>query len=60
VFVEALVVEPTSEAGAAPEESPSTGFLPITLALALFVTGLFVLGIIPGFSCGDNTAAERD
>jgi hypothetical protein len=56
------VVEPTSdaEAGAAPEESPSTGFLPITLAVVLFVTGLFVLGIVPGFSCGDATAMERD
>jgi hypothetical protein len=52
------VVEPTSEAGAAPEETPSTGFLPITLALGLFVTGLFVLGIVPGFSCG-NEAVEQ-
>ena len=52
-----IVVEPTSEAGASPEESPSTGFLPITLAVVLFVTGLFVLGIVPGFSCGDETAS---
>ncbi|MEM7152698.1 MAG: hypothetical protein AAF799_07640 [Myxococcota bacterium] len=29
-------------------EPASTGFLPLTLAIALFVTGLFVLGIIPG------------
>jgi hypothetical protein len=47
------VVEPPSDAGAAPEESPSTGFLPITLALVLFITGLFVTGILPDFTCGD-------
>ena len=29
----------------------STGFLPLGLAISLFVTGLFVLGIIPS-SCG--------
>ena len=28
------------------EEPTSTGFLPISLALVLFVTGLFVLGYI--------------
>jgi hypothetical protein len=33
-------------------EPTSTGFLPIGLAISLFVTGLFVLGIIPGVSCG--------
>jgi hypothetical protein len=29
----------------------STGFLPLGLAISLFVTGLFVLGFIP-WSCG--------
>lgn len=33
------------------DEPQSTGFLPLSLAVALFVTGLFVLGIIPS-SCG--------
>jgi len=33
-------------------EPSSTGFLPISLAISLFVTGLFVLGLIPGVSCG--------
>jgi hypothetical protein len=33
-------------------ESPSTGFLPLSLAISLFVTGLFVLGLIPGVQCG--------
>ncbi|MBK6916309.1 MAG: hypothetical protein IPH07_02805 [Deltaproteobacteria bacterium] len=28
-------------------EPSSTGFLPISLALALFITGLFVLDVIP-------------
>jgi hypothetical protein len=32
-------------------EPQSTGFLPLSLAISLFVTGLFVLGIIPS-SCG--------
>lgn len=32
-------------------EGLSTGFLPISLALVLFVTGLFVLGWIPGLQC---------
>ncbi|MCH9686060.1 MAG: hypothetical protein K0V04_31790 [Deltaproteobacteria bacterium] len=31
-------------------DPPSTGFLPMSLAIALFVTGLFVLGVIP--NCG--------
>ncbi len=54
------MVEPTSEAGPSPEQSsPSTGFLPITLAAALFITGLFVLGIVPGFNCGDQAVVER-
>lgn len=33
-------------------EPQSTGFLPLSLAVALFVTGLFVLGLIPGVQCG--------
>jgi len=33
-------------------EPQSTGFLPISLAISLFVTGLFVLGLIPGVQCG--------
>jgi len=36
----------------------STGFLPLTLAVALFLMGLFVLGIVPGFSCGGETPAS--
>ena len=34
------------------DETPSTGFLPLTLALTLFIAGLFVLGVIPGIECG--------
>jgi hypothetical protein len=41
------------------EESASTGFLPISLALALFITGLFVLGLIPGLSCDPQPAAAH-
>ena len=37
------------------DEQLSTGFLPISLALALLVSGLFVFGIIPT-SC--NAAAS--
>lgn len=33
-------------------EPTSTGFLPLGLAISLFVTGLFVLGLIPGVQCG--------
>jgi len=33
-------------------EPSSTGFLPLGLAISLFVTGLFVLGLIPGIQCG--------
>ncbi|HWB73533.1 MAG TPA: hypothetical protein VG755_01235 [Nannocystaceae bacterium] len=33
-------------------EPASTGFLPISLALALLVTGLFVLDVIPMPRCG--------
>lgn len=28
------------------DEAPSTGFLPMGLAISLFVTGLFVLGLV--------------
>jgi len=38
------------------DERPSTGFLPITLALTLFVAGLFVLGLVPGVRCNDAPA----
>ncbi|MBX7082386.1 MAG: hypothetical protein K1X88_24485 [Nannocystaceae bacterium] len=31
-------------------EPASTGFLPISLALALFITGLFVLDVVPSCS----------
>ncbi|MCX4243723.1 hypothetical protein [Paraliomyxa miuraensis] len=34
------------------DEGSSTGFLPMGLAVGLFVTGLFVLGLIPGVTCG--------
>lgn len=34
-----------------PGTSPSTGFLPLSLALGLFVTGLFATGIIPTARC---------
>ena len=33
------------------DDLPSTGFLPLSLALALFITGLFALGIVPGTGC---------
>lgn len=38
------------------DDPPSTGFLPLTLALTLFVTGLFVLA--PGVRCGTSEAAS--
>ncbi len=38
-------------------EPASTGFLPISLALALFITGLFVLDVIPVPRCGPSPAA---
>lgn len=38
-----------------PEPPTSTGFLPISLALALFITGLFVLDLVPGLNCGSKT-----
>ncbi|MCA9636112.1 MAG: hypothetical protein KC420_08805 [Myxococcales bacterium] len=38
------------------DESPSTGFLPMTLALTLFIVGLFTLGLVPGVSCGKEQA----
>ncbi len=34
----------------ADDDPPSTGFLPMSLAVALFISGLFVLGVIP--TCG--------
>jgi hypothetical protein len=39
-------------------EATSTGFLPITLALGLFVLGLFVLGLVPGLQCQSESAAS--
>lgn len=39
-------------------ESPSTGFLPITLALGLLITGLFVLGLVPGLQCHPEPPAK--
>ena len=41
------------------EEAPSTGFLPLSLAVGLFVTGLFVLGIVPG-GCPVHAPAAAD
>jgi hypothetical protein len=52
-------MEPSPKAGTAHDDAPSTGFLPITLALGLFVTGLFALGILPGFSCDGTEASQR-
>lgn len=37
------------------DEPTSTGFLPISLAIGLFVTGLFVLGYV---SCAPTDAFE--
>jgi len=37
------------------DRSTTTGFLPLSLALALFLMGLFVLGIVPGGSCGSTS-----
>lgn len=37
------------------DEPTSTGFLPISLALGLFVTGLFVLGYV---SCAPSDSVE--
>lgn len=42
--------------GGAEDETPSTGFLPLTLALTLFITGLFVLA--PGVRCGASEPAS--
>ena len=39
------------------DDPPSTGFLPLTLALTLFITGLFVLA--PGVRCGTGEAASE-
>lgn len=42
------------------EDGPATtGFLPLTLAIGLFVMGLFVLGIVPGVGCDDAAASDR-
>ncbi|MBK8265982.1 MAG: hypothetical protein IPK80_32215 [Nannocystis sp.] len=41
------------------DDTPSTGFLPLSLALALFITGLFTLGIIPGTGCEPPASAFR-
>jgi hypothetical protein len=38
-------------------ETPSTGFLPITLALGLFIMGLFVMGLVPGLQCQPDSPA---
>ena len=38
--------------GTDPDDSPSTGFLPMSLAVTLFIAGLFMLGWVqcdPGF-----------
>jgi hypothetical protein len=48
--------EHASEAPADTDAPPSTGFLPLSLAVVLFVSGLFALGIIPGFSCSSQPA----
>jgi len=40
-------------------DAPSTGFLPLSLALTLFITGLFALGIIPGTGCEPPPSALR-
>jgi hypothetical protein len=48
-------VEPTNPDGGDGDESPSTGFLPISLALALLVTGMF---FVPGLVRCDATPAE--
>jgi hypothetical protein len=40
----------------APDEELSTGFLPISLALSLLLSGLFVFGIVP-MSCDASAAA---
>lgn len=48
--------------GTDPDESPSTGFLPMSLAVVLFVAGLFMLGWVqcdPGFSVGLDDDPSR-
>jgi hypothetical protein len=42
------------------DEAPSTGFLPLSLAVILFVTGMFVLGVIPTSSCTPDAAAVSE
>jgi hypothetical protein len=39
-------------------EPASTGFLPISLALGLFITGLFVLDVVPLPHCGSSPSAQ--
>lgn len=38
-------------------DPPSTGFLPLSMAIALFVTGLFVLDLVP-LSCDPSEEAK--
>lgn len=48
--------------GTDPDDSPSTGFLPMSLAVVLFVAGLFMLGWVqcdPGFSVGLDDDPSR-
>ncbi len=40
------------------DDTPSTGFLPLSLAVGLFVTGLFVLGIVRLPSCFTNADTD--
>jgi hypothetical protein len=46
-------VEPSNHTGGDGDESPSTGFLPISLALALLLCGLL---IVPGLVRCDPSA----
>jgi hypothetical protein len=51
-------VQPPNHTGGDGDESPSTGFLPITLAVALLLCGLFV---VPGLvRCDANGDAIVD
>lgn len=44
----------------AEEGSSSTGFLPMGLAVALFLMGLFVLGFVPSSGCSDSAVAAEE
>lgn len=44
--------------GSCEDRSTTTGFLPLSLALGLFLMGLFVLGIVPGASCGSDSVPD--